>query len=104
MTLLLLLATSLFAVLALVIGFEAFGVGLGTAAFVSYIATTTDPRSPMAAAPARTRAIGPSTSTAKSSSTTASSASSARPNPATPTHTTRASSPSSCATAATSVM
>lgn len=30
--------------LALVIGFEAFGVGLGTAAFVSYIATTTDPR------------------------------------------------------------
>jgi PAT family beta-lactamase induction signal transducer AmpG len=30
--------------LAAVIGFEAFGVGLGTAAFVSYIATTTDPR------------------------------------------------------------
>lgn len=31
-------------VLALVIGFEAFGVGLGTAAFVAYIAKTTDPR------------------------------------------------------------
>jgi PAT family beta-lactamase induction signal transducer AmpG len=31
-------------VLAMVIGFEAFGVGLGTAAFVSYIARTTDPR------------------------------------------------------------
>ncbi len=31
-------------VLALVIGFEAFGVGVGTAAFVAYIATTTDPR------------------------------------------------------------
>ena len=31
-------------VLAIVIGFEAFGVGLGTAAFVSYIAKTTDPR------------------------------------------------------------
>lgn len=31
-------------VLALVIGFEAFGVGLGTAAFVAYIARTTDPR------------------------------------------------------------
>jgi len=30
--------------LALVIGFEAFGVGLGTAAFVAYIARTTDPR------------------------------------------------------------
>ncbi|MES2535391.1 MAG: AmpG family muropeptide MFS transporter [Pseudomonadota bacterium] len=30
--------------LAAVIGFEAFGVGLGTAAFVSYIAKTTDPR------------------------------------------------------------
>jgi PAT family beta-lactamase induction signal transducer AmpG len=30
--------------LALVIGFEAFGVGLGTAAFVAYIAKTTDPR------------------------------------------------------------
>ena len=29
---------------ALVIGFEAFGVGLGTAAFIAYIATTTDPR------------------------------------------------------------
>ena len=32
------------AVLATVIGFEAFGVGLGTAAFVAYIARTTDPR------------------------------------------------------------
>jgi MFS transporter, PAT family, beta-lactamase induction signal transducer AmpG len=31
-------------VLAIVIGFEAFGVGVGTAAFVAYIATTTDPR------------------------------------------------------------
>lgn len=31
-------------VLAAVIGFEAFGVGLGTAAFVAYIAKTTDPR------------------------------------------------------------
>lgn len=31
-------------ILALVIGFEAFGVGLGTAAFVAYIARTTDPR------------------------------------------------------------
>jgi PAT family beta-lactamase induction signal transducer AmpG len=31
-------------VLALVIGGEAFGVGLGTAAFVAYIARTTDPR------------------------------------------------------------
>jgi PAT family beta-lactamase induction signal transducer AmpG len=31
-------------VLATVIGFEAFGVGLGTAAFVAYIAKTTDPR------------------------------------------------------------
>jgi len=31
-------------VLALVIGFEAFGVGVGTAAFVAFIATTTDPR------------------------------------------------------------
>lgn len=31
-------------VLALVIGVEAFGVGLGTAAFVAYIAKTTDPR------------------------------------------------------------
>ncbi|HTN67479.1 MAG TPA: AmpG family muropeptide MFS transporter [Burkholderiaceae bacterium] len=31
-------------VLALVIGFEAFGVGVGTAAFVAYIATATDPR------------------------------------------------------------
>lgn len=31
-------------VLAAVIGFEAFGVGLGTAAFVAYIARTTDPR------------------------------------------------------------
>lgn len=31
-------------VLAVVIGFEAFGVGLGTAAFVAYIAKTTDPR------------------------------------------------------------
>lgn len=31
-------------VLALVIGFEAFGVSLGTAAFVAYIATATDPR------------------------------------------------------------
>ncbi len=31
-------------VLASVIGFEAFGVGLGTAAFVAYIAKTTDPR------------------------------------------------------------
>jgi PAT family beta-lactamase induction signal transducer AmpG len=31
-------------ILAMVIGFEAFGVGLGTAAFVSYIARTTDPR------------------------------------------------------------
>lgn len=31
-------------VLALVIGFEAFGVGLGTAAFVAYIAKSTDPR------------------------------------------------------------
>ncbi len=31
-------------VLAGVIGFEAFGVGLGTAAFVAYIAATTDPR------------------------------------------------------------
>jgi PAT family beta-lactamase induction signal transducer AmpG len=30
--------------LAAVIGFEAFGVGLGTAAFVAYIAKTTDPR------------------------------------------------------------
>ncbi len=30
--------------LAAVIGFEAFGVGLGTAAFVAYIARTTDPR------------------------------------------------------------
>ena len=30
-------------VLALVIGFEAFGVGLGTAAFVAYIALTTNP-------------------------------------------------------------
>ena len=30
--------------LACVIGFEAFGVGLGTAAFVAYIAKTTDPR------------------------------------------------------------
>ena len=30
--------------LALVIGFEAFGVGLGTAAFVAYIARSTDPR------------------------------------------------------------
>jgi len=30
-------------VLALVIGFEAFGVGLGTAAFVAYIAHTTHP-------------------------------------------------------------
>ncbi|HEX2530092.1 MAG TPA: AmpG family muropeptide MFS transporter, partial [Burkholderiaceae bacterium] len=30
--------------LAVVIGFEAFGVGLGTAAFVAYIAKTTDPR------------------------------------------------------------
>ncbi|TAK90749.1 MAG: MFS transporter [Burkholderiaceae bacterium] len=30
--------------LAAVIGFEAFGVGLGTAAFVAYIAATTDPR------------------------------------------------------------
>lgn len=31
-------------VLAIVIGAEAFGVGLGTAAFVAYIARTTDPR------------------------------------------------------------
>ncbi|MEO7031440.1 MAG: MFS transporter, partial [Herbaspirillum sp.] len=31
-------------VLAAVIGFEAFGVGVGTAAFVAYIATATDPR------------------------------------------------------------
>jgi PAT family beta-lactamase induction signal transducer AmpG len=31
-------------ILATVIGFEAFGVGLGTAAFVAYIAKTTDPR------------------------------------------------------------
>jgi MFS transporter, PAT family, beta-lactamase induction signal transducer AmpG len=31
-------------VLALVIGFEALGVGLGTAAFVAFIARTTDPR------------------------------------------------------------
>jgi PAT family beta-lactamase induction signal transducer AmpG len=31
-------------VLAIVIGGEAFGVGLGTAAFVAYIARTTDPR------------------------------------------------------------
>ena len=31
-------------VLAAVIGFKAFGVGLGTAAFVAYIAKTTDPR------------------------------------------------------------
>jgi len=31
-------------ILAAVIGFEAFGVGLGTAAFVAYIARTTDPR------------------------------------------------------------
>ena len=30
--------------LALVIGFEALGVGLGTAAFVAFIARTTDPR------------------------------------------------------------
>ncbi len=30
--------------LAVVIGFEAFGVGLGTTAFVAYIARTTDPR------------------------------------------------------------
>ena len=30
--------------LGLVIGFEAFGVGVGTAAFVAYIATATDPR------------------------------------------------------------
>lgn len=30
--------------LAAVIGFEAFGVSLGTAAFVAYIATTTDER------------------------------------------------------------
>jgi MFS transporter, PAT family, beta-lactamase induction signal transducer AmpG len=30
--------------LAGVIGFEAFGVGLGTTAFVAYIARTTDPR------------------------------------------------------------
>ena len=30
--------------LAFVIGFEAFGVGLGTAAFVAYIARTTDER------------------------------------------------------------
>ena len=32
------------ALLAGVIGYEAFGVGLGTAAFVAYIAKTTDPR------------------------------------------------------------
>ena len=31
-------------VLAAVIGFEAFGVGLGTTAFVAYIARATDPR------------------------------------------------------------
>lgn len=31
-------------VLGIVIGFEAFGVGVGTAAFVAYIATATDPR------------------------------------------------------------
>jgi len=31
-------------VLAIVIGFEAFGVGLGTAAFVAYIMRETDPR------------------------------------------------------------